>query len=79
MMGLYLQSGESSLSRGLQLLGSCVILVGPFLLVTAFVSEPWLPDLVRPYARPAIYIAFGGTIFHLLAKLSDRIQPQSRG
>ena len=72
MLGLYLEVPAKNWAKALQFIGSLAILLGPPLLVMAFVSEPWLTDLVRPYARPAIYIAFGGTILHILAGIGRK-------
>ena len=69
---LYLEVLAKTWAKILQLLGSLAILLGPPLLVMAFVSEPWLTDLVRPYARPAIYIAFGGTVLHIVAGIGKK-------
>ena len=80
MLGLYLEISSKTWAKVLQCVGSLAILLGPPLLVFAFVSEPWLTELVRPYARPAIYIAFGGTLFHLLARWGEtsRIEVDKR-
>ena len=72
MLGLYFEVHARTWAKVLQFIGSLAILLGPPLLVMAFVSEPWLTDLVRPYARPAIYIAFGGTILHILAGIGGK-------
>jgi hypothetical protein len=74
VLGLYFQSCEIRWCRMLQQLGSIAILLSPPLLLAAFFLEPWLSELVRPYARPAIYIAFGGTLAHLVATIGDRVQ-----
>lgn len=78
ILGLYFQASDRLWARGLQLLGSLAILLGPPLLVAAFVSEPWLNALVRPYARPAIYIALGGTLFHLIAGVGNDFESGDR-
>ena len=78
MLGLHFQAGDRRWTRSLQLIGSLAILLGPPLLIAAFVSEPWLTDLVRPYARPAIYIAFGGTLLHLIAGFGDGLNQSDR-
>jgi hypothetical protein len=72
LLGLYFQPCRSRSMIWLQSLGSILILAGPLLLTWAFFSEPWLPvGLLRPYAKPAIYIAFGGTLGHGVAALLD--------
>jgi hypothetical protein len=74
ILGLYFQPCEVRWCRTLQQLGSIAILLSPPLLLSAFFIEPWLSELARPYARPAIYIAFGGTLAHLIATMGDRVQ-----
>jgi DMSO reductase anchor subunit len=72
LLGLYFQPCRSRWMMWLQSLGSILILAGPLLLTWAFFSEAWLPvGLLRPYAKPAIYIAFGGTLVHGVAALMD--------
>jgi hypothetical protein len=79
VLGLYLQPCEVRWCRVLQQLGSVAILLSPVLLLSAFFIEPWLAQLVRPYARPAIYIAFGGTLAHIVATIgNESILKQSR-
>ena len=70
MLGLYVRLSDRLWAKGLQVIGSLAILMGPVLFVAAFLTEPWMTELVRPYARPAIYIAFGGTLLHLAAGLA---------
>jgi hypothetical protein len=74
ILGLYLQPCEVRWCRTLQQVGSVAILISPLLLTTAFFVEPWLSALTRPYARPAIYIAFGGTLAHIIASIGDNRQ-----
>lgn len=71
MLGLYVRLSDRLWAKGLQVIGSLAILIGPVLFVAAFLTEPWMTELVRPYARPAIYIAFGGTLLHLAAGLAN--------
>lgn len=71
LLGLYFQPCRNRWAALLQGLGSIAILAGPLLLTGAFFSEPWLSGFMRPYARPAIYIAFGGTLAHGVAALGD--------
>lgn len=56
--------------RVLVVLGSLILFTTPALFLLAFFKEPWLEELARPYARPAIYGATAGVLFHLLARLS---------
>jgi hypothetical protein len=73
VLGLYLQVSGVRWCRFLQRLGSVAILMGPPLLVASFLAEPWLTGLVRPYARPAIYVAFGGVLAHLAAAAGEGV------
>jgi hypothetical protein len=76
-IGLYIRQCTVKWCQNLQRVGSFAILLGPPLLIAAFFIEPWLLELVRPYARPAIYIAFGGTIAHAIAVIGDEVQVKS--
>jgi hypothetical protein len=71
LLGLYFRPYEVRWCRMLQGLGSLVILAGPPLLLGSFFVEPWLLELTRPFARPAIYTAFGGTLAHLVAGIGE--------
>jgi len=42
-----------------------MVAIGPPLFVAAFLREPWLQDLERPFARWGIYAAFAGVLLHL--------------
>lgn len=56
--------------RVLVVIGSLILLTTPALFLLAFFKEPWLEELARPYARPAIYGSAAGVLLHLLARLS---------
>lgn len=64
-LGLYLAGSSRPVGRLLQAIGSVFVLAGPALLLLAFVYEPWLTDLERPFARPALYGALAGMLLHL--------------
>lgn len=51
----------------LQLTGSGLLLIAPFLLMGAFFYEPTLPHLPRPLTLPAIVSLLTGTLFHLIS------------
>lgn len=72
LLGLYLVPRSAAWRKALQTLGSLALLAGPPLLLIGFSCEPWLTGLDRPWARPAIYLALGGTIFHLAAGIAAR-------
>jgi hypothetical protein len=49
----------------LRRVGSVLVLLAPVLLVLAFLREPWLTGLARPYAKPAIIGSVAGVLCHL--------------
>lgn len=51
----------------LQLTGSGLLLIAPFLLTGAFFYEPTLPQMPRPLTLPAIVSLLTGTLFHLIS------------
>jgi hypothetical protein len=67
-LGLYLRLESVPWRRGLQVAGSVLILATPFLFAIAFFREPWLADLVRPWARPGIYLSLAGGLMHLASR-----------
>ena len=71
-LGLYLSVSPIPWRRGMQRIGSLLLLAGPPLLLAGFSTEPWLSDLARPYTRPAIYGALAGIHFHLVANLGAK-------
>lgn len=72
MTGLYLRPADARWRRGLQLVGSLALLVGPPLLLAGFSTEPYLSGLARPWSRPALYLALGGVVLHLMAAIPAR-------
>ncbi len=66
-LGMYAVVAHGGWRRWLQITGSILILLGPPLLVVAFLIEPWLTGLDRPYSRPAIYGTAAGMMLHLLS------------
>lgn len=69
VLGLYLQLDPSSWRRGLQLLGSTLILVSVFSLALAFAVEPALGMAGRSWRSFVGLIAlFAGVMTHLVAK-----------
>lgn len=66
-LGLYFQPAASAWRTSLQAIGSLALLAGPPLFLIAFFTEPWLTELARPWTRPAVYLALGGIVFHLIA------------
>ena len=64
-LGLYLSPARGSWARRLQLLGSVLILAAPVLELAAFLREPFLGGLQRPFTTSAVYAALAGMILHL--------------
>lgn len=71
-LGFYLRLESVPWRRGLQVVGSVMILTTPVLFATAFFREPWLADLMRPWARPAIYLSLAGGLLHLASQTGPR-------
>ncbi len=74
LLGLYVRSFQTTGARVMQTLGSVALLAAPVLLTLAFLYEPWLQDLERPYVRPAIYGVLYGLLLHLGARLADGLR-----
>ncbi len=70
--GLY-ATAASGWRRWLQGAGSVLLLAAPVLCGIAFLREPWLGELARPFSAPANYAALGGTLGHAIARLTDRM------
>jgi hypothetical protein len=67
-LGLYL-APAAGWRRWLQGLASALVLAAPPLLAAAFLTEPWLTGLDRPYTSPAVYGSLAGMLLHLLARV----------
>ena len=74
VMGLYLRPSATQTRRALQIVGSIALLGGLPLFLVAFCTEPYLTALARPWSRIAIYLTFGGAIFHLLGTVPRRVR-----
>ena len=72
VLGIYFRPARTALRRGAQSVGSALIAAGPPLFVTAFISEPWLQGLARPYGRAATYTTFAGALLHLAGTSGSR-------
>jgi hypothetical protein len=66
-LGLYLVAGPPGWRRWLRHAGSVLVLAAPPLFAAAFLVEPWLEGLDRPYSRPAIYASLAGLLLHLVS------------
>jgi hypothetical protein len=69
-LGLHLATAAAALPRRLQQLGSVLVLLGPLLLLSAFLREPFLGGLARPFTSPAVYTTLVGMGLHWLASLA---------
>jgi hypothetical protein len=67
-LGLYAEPAPRGWRRAVQWAGSALVAAAPALLALAFLREPWLADLERPYARPAIYGSLAGVLLHLASR-----------
>ena len=54
-------------TRALQMVGSTLIALSPFIFVLGFFNEPWLDELQRTFSRPGVFIIAFGCLFHLIA------------
>ena len=48
-------------------IGSVLVMVAPILCVLAFLREPWLTRLSRPYTVPAVIICVAGVLCHVVS------------
>ena len=71
-VGAYFGYRERGWRRGLQLLGSALIIVAPALMLAAFFAEPGEPGLKRHFTLPAVVILSSGTLLHALSGLRSR-------
>jgi hypothetical protein len=76
LVGAYWAPGRSSLRRGLQGIGSVLVGLGPIVFIVAFLREPWLHDLARPFARLGIYASFAGVLLHVAGNSRSRTTAQ---
>lgn len=66
-IGVYFIQQRKGWRKVLQLAGSGLLLIAPFLLTGAFFYEPTLPHLQRPLTLPAIVALLTGTLFHFIS------------
>jgi hypothetical protein len=64
-LGLYVKPA-GGWRRWVRPVGSALVLATPALAAAAFFTEPWLPELERPYTRPAAYGCLAGMLIHLV-------------
>ena len=66
LLGAYLRLAADRVLRAAQVMASVVLLATPAMFAMAFLTEPALAGLERPWARPAIYLSLGAVAFHAL-------------
>ncbi len=71
-LGLYATDAPAGWRRVTQRLGSLLVLAAPPLIAVAFLHEPWLTDLDRPFSRPALIGTLVGMLLHLLSRPRGR-------
>lgn len=66
-LGAYFRVRERGWRRGLQLLGSGLVVAAPVLMLAAFFAEPGEPGLKRHFTLPAVVMLSAGTMLHALS------------
>jgi hypothetical protein len=74
-IGVYFSYHKNRWRKILQLTGSSLLLVAPFLLIAAFFYEPKLANLQRTFTKPAIIALLSGTLLHLLSGIRQSGEP----
>jgi hypothetical protein len=77
-IGSYFSYRAEQWRKALQLAGSVLVLVAPFVLLLAFFREPTLANLQRPFTLPAIVALLTGTLLHLLSGLRQKSELAAR-
>jgi hypothetical protein len=72
VLGLYGTPAPSGWRAWLRRAGSALLLIAPLLCGLAWLREPWLTGLYRPYALPAVVGSFAGVICHLASSKQQR-------
>ena len=67
MLGVHYWIYPRKTTRALQMVGSTLIALAPFVFVLGFFNEPWLDEAHRPFSRPGVFIIAFGCLFHLVA------------
>ena len=67
LLGGYFRTAEERGARVMQAIASIVLLIVPGLFLVACVVDPGVPELERPWARPAIYLSLAAVALHVLA------------
>jgi hypothetical protein len=75
VLGLYSEPAPGGWRLWLRRVGSVLVLIAPALLGLAFLREPWLTGLARPYAQPAVIGTFVGVLCHLASRTRPSSSP----
>lgn len=70
-VGIYLVRAEGGWRRGLQTIGSALLLAAPVLELLAFIYEPPQASLERPLTLSAMVALLSGTLAHLPSRRKD--------
>ena len=73
-LGAYFSYRERGWRRGLQLVGSALVVAAPVLMSAAFFAEPTEPGLKRHFTLPAVVILSTGTLLHALSGMRPRVK-----
>jgi hypothetical protein len=77
VLGLYSEPAPGGWRLWLRRAGSVLVLVAPALLGMAFLREPWLTGLARPYAKPAVLGSLVGVLCHLASSTRAGSRPST--
>jgi peptidoglycan/LPS O-acetylase OafA/YrhL len=72
LLGLHSEPIEDGWRVWLRRVGSVLVLVAPVLFVLAFVREPWLAGLKRPFTLPGVIGSLAGVVCHLASGVGRR-------
>ena len=76
-VGSYFGYRERGWRRGLQLLGSALVVLAPVLMLAAFFTEPGEPGLKRHFTLPAVVMLSAGTLLHALSGIRSGVKVQT--
>ena len=76
-VGSYFLERERGWRRGLQLLGSALVVAAPVLMLAAFFTEPGVPGLKRHFTLPAVVMLSVGTLLHALSGIRSGVKVQT--
>lgn len=68
VFGLSAEPASHGWRVGICRIGSALVVLAPVLCVMAFLNEPWLTGLKRPYTVPAVVCSLAGVLCHVAGK-----------